>query len=201
MNSAQYYTGLAALIRGNRYLDIYSAILAAKRGEDPKNYVEKLGEIKFLQGFATCWGHAKTIIDGGATPYLVDTLEYYYLNLLPGFVPFVPRANRVENQKVVEYLLERSNLYKRTSNPKFHSYDRVIHILCATEIVVTPENCKNFIGVGPKIAKHIKEFLGGSQSECHRRRPKVVYRPTQLRHFFKRPQQPTSLMYLKRYFS
>lgn len=193
-NCQEYYTGLSQVIKGNRYLDIYGAILEVKRSEQvSQETCQMLSEIKHLQGFATCWGHAKEIMQG-YSPKVLESLEYYYLKLLPGFVPYVPQAKRVENQKIIAYLLQRSNQYKRVSNPKFHSYDRVINILCATDIVVSPQNCKSFKGVGPKIAQHIKDFLTGgntpSSSEPQKRR-RILHRKTsavpQLRELFKRP--------------
>lgn len=193
-NCQQYYTGLISLIHGNPYLEIYKAILILKNSAtEDHDAIQTLQRVKRLQGFELCWGPAKDVIERPTTDS-IEALEYYYLTILPAYVPFVPQAKRSENQQIVQYLLNRSNKYKRISSPKFYSYDRVINILCETDTVVTVENCKKFKGVGPKIATHIKNFILGIESSSHlsiappaRRTVNPIAKLAQFREYFKRP--------------
>ena len=162
-----------------------------KRGNSTEKDFEQLAKIKNLKGFALCWGHAKAVIEGELD--LIDKLEDYFLKILPGFVPHTPQAKLSQNQPIVEYLSQRSNKYKRISNPKYFAYDRVVEIVSNTEIPVTAENCKNFKGVGPKIAQHIKKFLSAGNSASsgqYRKRFKYKMSINEFHHvktFFKRP--------------
>jgi len=86
------------------------------------------------------------------------------LEILPAYIDWIPKLQNEENTDIVNFLQKRGNVYRIMSNPKFYAYDKVITNIAKYNGVVTAENCKYIKGIGPKIAKHVTNFLNNKRS-------------------------------------